>query len=497
MPWNITKKDGKFCVVKEDGTEEGCHDTRAEAVAQQRALYASENKEKSMYYGTYGATSFAEYDQMREVMEERERLGQLHMAFMGIVDNIMWDEEITNKSAAVRAAADEMCRRMDESDDDSHEEKSSDGIVSFLVKAVKSLLHKDAPSQEPRSDGIMFFKDEAGVYQWVARYSNNFRDDDTPAEIISAESHKKYAALVEAGVVTPPDLWYWHVPDWKWGEGQWVAYDQDTGFALAGGFVYPEFNELAESLAKEGDSIGVSHGMPAWSISRDGTDPTVIVEHITEEVSPLPLWAAANKLTQFSITKETDMALSKEDKARLSGQFGVSPELLAKLEERNLADAQKAAALGRDSKEATTDQPEDGATGAAAETEPTQEAQEPEAPTAEGDVAIADIKELGSVMATALNGVLALSERVDALTKELEALKASDAEKVAKQAAVSPLASLAALVQKSVVGDDAARVDGRTALGRSAPEETQPPAANGPYPFPIVNDLIAGRWGNK
>jgi hypothetical protein len=43
VPWSIEKRGGKFCVIKDsDGTNEGCHATRAEARRQQRALYASE-----------------------------------------------------------------------------------------------------------------------------------------------------------------------------------------------------------------------------------------------------------------------------------------------------------------------------------------------------------------------------------------------------------------------------------------------------------------------
>jgi hypothetical protein len=48
MPWKIERNFGDcngYAVVKEGTNEiEGCHATRAEAVAQQRALYASENK---------------------------------------------------------------------------------------------------------------------------------------------------------------------------------------------------------------------------------------------------------------------------------------------------------------------------------------------------------------------------------------------------------------------------------------------------------------------
>jgi hypothetical protein len=48
MPWEIKQNYGGcsgYAVVKEGTNEiEGCHSTRSEAAAQQRALYASENK---------------------------------------------------------------------------------------------------------------------------------------------------------------------------------------------------------------------------------------------------------------------------------------------------------------------------------------------------------------------------------------------------------------------------------------------------------------------
>jgi len=44
MPWKVEKRGEKFAVVsKENGDVEGTHDTRSEAEAQVRALYASED----------------------------------------------------------------------------------------------------------------------------------------------------------------------------------------------------------------------------------------------------------------------------------------------------------------------------------------------------------------------------------------------------------------------------------------------------------------------
>lgn len=45
MPWEVQSRDGKYCVVKQsDGSTVHCHDTREQAIAQMRALYASEGK---------------------------------------------------------------------------------------------------------------------------------------------------------------------------------------------------------------------------------------------------------------------------------------------------------------------------------------------------------------------------------------------------------------------------------------------------------------------
>jgi hypothetical protein len=44
MPWHISERDGKYCVIKDDdGFNQGCHDSRADAVKQMRALYAKED----------------------------------------------------------------------------------------------------------------------------------------------------------------------------------------------------------------------------------------------------------------------------------------------------------------------------------------------------------------------------------------------------------------------------------------------------------------------
>ena len=50
MPWSLDRRDGRWCVIKDsDGSTAGCHDSRADAIKQQRALYANESRVASMY----------------------------------------------------------------------------------------------------------------------------------------------------------------------------------------------------------------------------------------------------------------------------------------------------------------------------------------------------------------------------------------------------------------------------------------------------------------
>jgi hypothetical protein len=52
MPWQLELRDGKHCVVKKGESSPvpgGCHESRADAIKHQRALYANESRMASMY----------------------------------------------------------------------------------------------------------------------------------------------------------------------------------------------------------------------------------------------------------------------------------------------------------------------------------------------------------------------------------------------------------------------------------------------------------------
>jgi len=360
-----------------------------------------------------------------------------------------------------------------------------------LLKKLKSAYN------ETLQPDMRVWKDSGGTYRVMLRYSNKFRDDDYPVkEIIAEESHKKFVQLVKAGLAPLPEIWIWHNKDWRIGQTEWVDYD-DSGFAVAMGYIYPEFAEIGEALATV-KGLALSHGMPGWSIQRDESDPSVITQHITTEISVLPLWAAANKLTGVVLSKESDdMGISLDEKRRLVEDWKIDPALIDQLEAMNAADAAKANGLGIESKEADTpedlpiDEKEQEAPEAEAEAQPEAEEKQAESqpePTRAFDVA--GLKEIGEALQTTMLAVTALGAQVKELTAQLNEVKTRDEDKVAAKAASSPYASLAALMQKSVIGDEAALIDGRTKEAQG-PEETPANPVKNETPFPFVNNIIA------
>lgn len=224
--------------------------------------------------------------------------------------------------------------------------------IEGAVEKVKEWLN--IPEKKTENTSFFTWKEADGSYSWLARYSNKFRDDDNVPEIISSASHARFVELVDKGIVPLPELWLWHVKDWKFGHATAVAYD-DSGYALAIGKV--DDLAVAESIMNTDIDWAVSHGMPEHTIKRDEGDPTVIIEHETREISPLPRWAAANKMTDFVIfhkeielDEEDQMAIPQAKRQSLIDN-GVPESVLGALERKNAEDAAKATDEGIESKE--------------------------------------------------------------------------------------------------------------------------------------------------
>lgn len=354
-------------------------------------------------------------------------------------------------------------------------------------------IFADEPERDETSnqdDLMVWYDKEKNEWRWVARYSNNFRDRDNPPEIISADSHRRFVERVEKGLAPYPELWLWHVPEWKIGQADWVAYDDhgDSGFAMAAGHFNKGCEQVAEWLSKQIDFL-VSHGMPPTTIVRDSADNSIILEHETREISPLPGMFAANELTGFIMFKEADMAIPDEKRKALVEIWGIPEETLNKIETSNAQTAEKAVSEGLERKEADV----------AAETpaEPTETTETPETPAAEQESEaveeegheesqeskqtapitrqeIADA--FAPILSTISESVKALQADVAALKEKSEAKDKTEEQAVDEKIKQTPMASLAALLTQRVVGSTEAQVDGRSELAKSHPKETKDPA---------------------
>lgn len=335
---------------------------------------------------------------------------------------------------------------------------------------------KEAGTDDLDTTGMTIWKGADGVYHWMAIYSNNYLDNDYPAEIITGKSHQEFTQAVNDGVYPLPELWHWHIPGSRWGHATWVDYID--GFAVAGGDVDPGFEQEAEALSKMSD-IRVSHGMPRWSVIYDPADSRSIIHHITAEISSLPGWAAANPFTGFTVIKKEADAMLSQAKIDYLKSLGVSEERIAQLGADIQTRKQAADDDGRESKE-RSENPTEG--GKAAEKSDTQASKEGEnaadAGAADAPVYLTHtefVQAMSEVLAPVIEQVGAVVAQVNQMSATVKELGKTDAERLAKEAEVTPQASLSELIASAIVGQDAARLDGRSALAKSGPKEAAKP----------------------
>lgn len=532
MPYELKKNDrDEWCVFNKDtGDNKGCSDTKTDAVAHMRALYAAENKETeeidtlvedalkeldekyisdsgAVPYDSYGATSYAELEDMKDAAETELEIQDAISDFPMLVRNIMWDSEIENKADAVNSVADELGKII--SDNEKAREKEAvvdnddeevDNEVSF-VDQMKNYLKETFPflfnEKQEEDTGLMIWKESDDSWRWVARYSNNFRDRDTPPEIISGDSHRRFVELVDKGLAPYPELWLWHSKDWKIGKATWVAYDdvgEDVGFAVAAGHFMPGCEQVAEWLSEQKD-FRVSHGMPMATMKRDDDDDTIIVEHETREISPLPLEVAANELTGFvTIKKEQAMAIPKDKRDALINDWGMKPELLARLEATNSEEADEALGKGMEHKD-TEDVPEKQAHEDVKEAEVTEEVTdevtEPETGSDNLDLPptrqeVADA--VGSILQPFVERVDQLTGRIEAIGKEMESVKGRQEDDLADTLKDIPAASLSSILAERVIGNRQVEVKEEDDLNEKKPAEADTRGRTG---IPFLDEILS------
>lgn len=458
---------------------------------QERARQLLGNQDKEMYdegmtmgYPYYGAISFGELENLQAVEESSMKVRQLTDCYQMLIGNIMHDEQVADKGAAINQVTAEFTSRLERAMNPMSKEKRN------LLKTLKDFFtgkEADKPTIEPEElldttkSNFMVWKDSAGQYRWFAIYSNQFRDEDNPPEIISEKSHRNFIDLVESNAVDYPELWHWHIPGSAWGKADWLDYAD--GFAVASGYVYPGHEKEAEAISTL-DDIRVSHGMPSRFIVRNKQDPSIIDVHVTAEISDLPGYAAANPLTQFVVLNKefTTMAFTPEKRQYLE-QAGLSGEAIAELESNLAAKKEAANDAGLESKEQT---PAD------------KNVETPETATPEAQPAYVTAQEVAEAVAQmiapfteALNGV---TSQLAAMQAEVKALKEADADKVAKAAAATPRASLQSLIAQSFAGMQAAQIDGRTTLAKAGPK--QAPSESQITGVPFLDGLIQQAQGS-
>lgn len=507
--WEVFKVDDNGKPV---GDGLGTHDSKEEAEEQITALNIAEaegKEAKGMYggpmdekmpgemskkmpgYGS-GATSLKDMMAAEAAHEAAEEVHELTYMFQEVVSNIMASDMDDKDARLVQAAGEfaEMSRQAVQKTKRSNPMEKAIGAVKSLFETKQNdmpFAPDDAPGDMPnpqrrqwaeaanqamkacmdeggsdcrakarkmatekmgKSKELFIWK-EGGRYHWVAAYSNNRRDNDDPPEIISSESHKAFDEAVNKGDYPMPELWLWHLP-YRVGVAQWHAYDEANGFPVAAGTFDKGKEWVAEAIMESKEWNGVSHGMPKTAIRRDEADSTIITRHVTKEISILPAWAAANKLSFHFITKEAEMSEAKELPAhKLEGLVALAGEERAKEVQAALADKSKEA------DEAGLEKKESGA-----------------------DLT----KELLKAIDYLNDQVIALGERIEQMEQKEAAEPEGDFDLVSF------------LKSKSAIGSEKAKVDGRTKEGQDAPQETEPESPSreaAGLPVGLIDRLVA------
>jgi len=410
-------------------------------------------------------------------------------------------------------------------------------IPSNKVGAVKARIRReyrrlgvkteDIPDSIKELSQFMVFKDiEKDRYGFFTTYSNNIRDDDNPPEIIAAESHVRFEEMVDKGTVSPPQLWLWHLPSIRLGETEVVAYDKETGIAMAAGYFYKEAESIAEIIKENPDLWGVSHGMLGSSVVRSEEDETVIVQHVTKEISPVPNPFPANRWADFSVLKELSMTIPDEKRKKLE-EVGVTKGMLEDVDASSKSLAEQVEELKLERKESDppaeevpaeetpTEEPVEEEVAPEAEpvteepaVEETEKPAEEDAPAEDAPAVFTDdqvtelkntFEKFGEILLKEVAGML--QPITDAVTEE----KKTSEEALKKTLEDTPLMSLQDLVlggpllwEQSATKSDQTIVDGRTKAAKDGPEITKEAEGNftesgSPFIDMVIGDVIRGR----
>jgi hypothetical protein len=491
MPFDIFKvgAPGKeYCVFKVNaqnkrtGDRLGCHASRKQAALQIAAIEASE-RDKDMTEEIKvksepteaqviskipgNATSFGQVEEFQTNVFTSERVGDLSRQFETLASNIMVNPEVEDKATAISELSKEYNHRVEHAIEQGRE-------PSFLESLFRKsgLRPKEEKSESVNKTKFMLWK-EGDRLRWMTIYSNKYRDQDNPPEILAERAHEDFIARVDNKEADSPELWLWHLPGTQIGEADWLSYDKDNGFAIASGLIDKDVEAIAENLA-EMETL-VSHGMPVESIERDEKDLTVITRYDSKEISILPDYAAANLLTDFVVIKEQAMSIP-DDKLEFLKQAGLKDEQIAEI---NAALDQK----GKDAEGLEFKETEEESKDVKLEIE-----------TPEED----ETEPVGFTIEDVVEGVVAvlapLQEKQEELAKAIEQLKESDKSKIEDVVLSTPRASFDAVLLKALGARTRSetKISKDDELAKSGPKEADPlPDYQGRVGTSILSGIIA------
>lgn len=355
--------------------------------------------------------------------------------------------------------------------------KPFDNFIADFKNAINTFFDgytTREKSQPVHEAGNLLLKQRPdGRWEWGAVFSNKYRDNDIVPEILSSDAHRDYAEACKSGEWPMPELWHYHIKGTRWGVATAVVYDEDTGFIMAAGLVDEGHEKEAKALSDMDITLGVSHGMLRKETVRDISDPTVITRYRSIEISDLPLEVAANRLTGFVTHNSIKEGISMNDtqKAYLA-QVGVDPGIIETLEQTAEDKARQAEQLNIESKtseanevqveqvtdEPNTDESDDEQVGGEDKTNELKRSEVEEV-----------LAEIGRYQKDVAEAVVTLTGAVAELSKRVSELEADDETKVAGFVENTPALSLSDIFHRSVIGNEATKVDGRTKLAKSGP----------------------------
>lgn len=440
---------------------------RAEALNQGNLEEQEIDKSRAMQKFVGGATSFEEVEANIAARDLIDQLDDLIFVAGWVADNIIWDDMIEDKPAALIKMAQELLSRLQ------------------AVGRGEPGLNKEGEGYTSEDGSLTIRKSTSGQWSLLGKFTNKFQDREK--DILTDQSHREFEKYLDQNPDQAPELWVFHTPGTQFkNKADWWAYD--------GSFFYLKWNLTEEEAdrviewCKEVDP-GMSHGF--WAIDLgiliEDQEGYEINKYRTYEASLLPLQSAANIYTGITLMSKHITTMKKgfdPTKRQALIQFYGDEEFVEGLENQSSKEARLLEEnVMHKTNEIEEETPQDPTREAdqvdeVEEAEDTEEGEEGEGSTPDEEEveeslepAAVDEKSLHGIL-TLLNDTIAgLSKRVD----NLETKSTSEPETPAAPANSNTLASMLAKMKaegNSPVGNPQAQVKEGDGLDKG-PEEAE------------------------